>query len=124
MSHIPATSRLRHQQPRPLRSLSRIKSYLRLIFISGPQVLLTARISKKCALVMALMCAPSLIFCGLLTLPELIFKFPQQQAYFHFCQVLNEDPARWIVLALAGLCTLLSLAAPAAMREPRNPIRY
>ena len=107
-SHIPAA---RHAHPVVMRGL-------RLTFISGPKVLLTSRISAKCALVMALMCLPSLSCCFLLTIPGLIFQSPQQQAYFYFSKVLNEDPSRWICLLLAGLCALLSLAVPAILPGP------
>jgi len=100
------------------------KHYLRLIFISGPKVLLTSRISGKCAFIMSLMCAPSLIFCFMLTVPGIIFQSPHQQAYFYFSMVLDEDPYRWIVLGLAGICTLMSLAIPATMRETNQQVRY
>jgi hypothetical protein len=98
--------------------------YLRLTFFSGPKVLLTSRISGKCAFIMALMCMPSLLFCFMLTVPGLIFQSPHQQAYFYFSKVLDEDPYRWIVLCLAGICTLMALAVPATMRESNVRIRY
>jgi len=92
--------------------------------ISGPKVLLTSRISGKCAFIMSLMCAPSLIFCLMLTVPALIFQSPHQQAYFYFSMVLNDDPYRWVVLALSGICTLLSLAVPATIRDTKMQVRY
>ena len=73
---------------------------------------------------MSLMCLPSLIFCLMLTVPGLIFQSPHQQAYFYFSKVLDEDPCRWIVLGLSAICTLMSLAVPATMREAKTPIRY
>jgi len=73
---------------------------------------------------MAMMCMPSLVFCALLTLPALIFRSPYQHAFFYFTKVLNEDPDRWAVLGLGGICTLLSLAVPATLRESKPPIRY
>ena len=73
---------------------------------------------------MVLLCLPSLVFCALLTLPGLIFRSPYQDAFFYFSMVLNEDPARWAVLALGGLCALISLAMPAVLRESKPPIRY
>lgn len=104
--------------------LSKARRYLRFTFISGPKVLLTSRISGKCAVIMALMCSPSLLFCFILTVPGLIFQSPHQHAYFYFSQVLNADPARWIVLSLALACTIASLAVPATMVDPNPPIRY
>ena len=126
MTYNPASSRLRGKKvtsshggcPRGLRY------HLRMTFVSGPKVLMTSRISTKCAVVMMLMCSPSLIFCSLLTVPQLIFQSPQQQAYYQFSSVLNEDPSRWAVLFLAAVCTLMSLAMPATMSEPNTPIRY
>lgn len=85
------------------------------IFIQGPRLLLTSRISVKCAAMMMALCMPSLLCCAILTIPAWIFQSPQQQAYFYFAKMLNEDPTRWLVLALAGLCTLLALAVPAAL---------
>jgi len=98
--------------------------YLRLTFISGPKILLTSRISGKCALIMTVMCMPSLMICGLLTIPALIFRSPCQHAFFYFSLVLEEDSDRWIVLFLSGFCALLSLAVPATLREAKPPIRY
>jgi hypothetical protein len=96
------------------------KTLLHLTFHYGPRQLLTSRISAKCAVTMMTMCAPSLLCCSLLTIPALLFQSPQQQAYFHFSRVLNEDPMRWIVLVLAGVCSILSLAMPATMPAPRG----
>ena len=104
--------------------LLRAMRYLRLIFISGPKVLLTSRISGKCAVIMAIMCSPALLCSFILTIPGLIFQSPQQHAYYYFSAVLNDDPTRWIVLLLAGICTLMSLAIPATMDGPSEPIRY
>ena len=103
---------------------SRVKHYLRLTFVCGPKVLFTSRISGKCAFIMMLMTAPSLLFCALLIIPGLIFQSPHQQAYFYFSSMLDKDPARWVVLCLAGFCTLMSLAIPATMRASSTPIRY
>lgn len=88
-----------------------------LMFLLGPRNLLTSRISVKSAAMMMAMCAPSLLFCALLTIPALIFHSPQQQAYFYFARLVNEDPVRWIALALAAACAVLSLAVPAADGE-------
>ena len=98
--------------------------FLKLTFISGPKVLLTAQISVKCAVAMMIMCAPALVFCAMLTFPALVFQSPQQNAYFYFAKVLEQDPTRWIVLALTGVCVILSLALPATMASPRNSPVY
>jgi len=97
---------------------------LKLTFISGPKVLLTSQISMKCAAAMTLMCMPALLLCTILTLPALLFESPQQNAYYYFAKVLEQDPTRWLVLLLTGLCVLLSLALPAAMETPRQSHGY
>ena len=96
---------------------------LRLTFISGPKALFTLRISGKCVFLMALMCAPLLICCIMLTVPGLLFQMPYQQGYYYFSKVLEEDPVRWLVLWLAGICALMSLAVPAATCESNMPTR-
>jgi hypothetical protein len=96
-----------------------MKDCLRLTFISGPKVLFTSQISAKCAASMVLMCAPAMLFSVILTLPAVIFQSPQQNAYYHFARVLEDDPARWIALFLGGVCAILSLALPAIMAPPR-----
>ena len=97
---------------------------LRITFISGPRLLLTSRLSGKSASMMILLCAPALLFCGMLTIPALIFPSPQQQAYFYFSQVLNHDPVRWIGLVLAGACALIALAVPASNSDTYKSVRY
>lgn len=86
--------------------------------ISGPKQLLTSRISTRCAAMMMLLCSPALLFCAILTIPGLLFQSPQQNAYFYFSRVLEQDPGRWLVLMLAGFCTVLSLAVPATVPGP------
>lgn len=125
MSTIPTTTtRFSGVKDAISRSLPHVKYYLRLTFVRGPKQLLTARISAKCATVMALMCAPSLLFCSLLTLPAMIFQSPFQNAYFQFSKTLENDPTRWIVLVLTGICAILSLAVPATMPEPVETSLY
>jgi len=102
-----------HGLPRPMQ-------LMRLMFIIGPKLLLTSRISGKCAAVMMMLCTPSLLFCSILTIPGLLFQSPQQHAYFYFAKMLDQDPGRWIVLLLAGACALLALAIPATMPAPRR----
>jgi len=106
------------------RGLPLVKRYLRLTFIHGPKQLLTSRISVKCAAVIVAMCSPSLLFCGMLTIPAMIFQSPHQNAYFQFARVLERDPSRWIVLILVGICALMSLAIPATMPKPREASLY
>ena len=100
--------------------LSKAAHYLRLTFIKGPKILLTSRISLKCAAAMIMMCMPSLLFFSILTIPAMLFQSPQQNAYFHFARILNEDPTRWIVLSLGAVCAVMSLAVPASMPAPRS----
>ena len=96
----------------------RMLELLKLTFISGPTVLLTSHISLKCAVAMILMCTPALLMCSILTLPALVFQSPQQNGYFYFAKVLEQDPTRWVVLLLTGVCVILSLALPATMAGP------
>ncbi len=103
---------------RTSRRIGRMLKCLAMMFLNGPRQLLTSRISVKCAALMTAMCAPSLLFCALLTIPALIFNSPQQQAYFYFAKLVNEDPVRWLALALATLCAVFSLAVPAFVKEP------
>jgi hypothetical protein len=112
------TIRSREKKGTLRRGISILMRLIRLTFISGPKQLLTSRISVKCASIMIIMCAPSLLFCSLLTFPALIFTSPNQNAYFHFSKMLDQDPTRWIVLTLAGICAIISLAIPATMTEP------
>lgn len=106
------------------RGLPHVIHTLRLTFIIGPKKLLTSRISVKCAAIMVAMCAPSILFCAILTIPAMIFQSPQQNAYFQFSEVLESDSSRWFVLVLAGLCSLLSLAVPATMPAPKETDLY
>lgn len=124
MATISTGTRYHGSKQVPLSGLRRLMRYLRLMFFSGPKVLLTSRISAKCAIVMSIMCMPSLIFCFILTVPGMIFQSPHQHAYFYFSKVINEDPSRWFALLLAGACSLMSLAIPATMTQPTLPIRY
>jgi hypothetical protein len=96
----------------------RSRGLFRQIFIQGPLLLLTSRISVKCAAMMTALCMPALLCWAILTVPGLIFQSPQQHAYFYFSKILNEDPTRWLVLLLAGVCALLALAVPAVMPSP------
>lgn len=147
MCHLPLIARIREIKKTACHGLSRVARFLRLTvnrlihlvtsrclphvkhdleltFICGPKLLLTSRISGKCAAIMTMMCIPSLFCCFILTIPGFIFQSPQQNAYYYFSKVLNEDPARWIVLLLAGTCTLMSLAIPATMSESTSTYRY
>ena len=108
--------------PAPEGILSLLKRYFRLTFVVGPKILLTSRISGKCAALMFMLCSPSLLFCMVLTVPALLFKSPQQNAYFYFSTTINQDPSRWAVLVLAAICAILALAVPATMSPPRSSV--
>lgn len=101
-----------------------VENFLRMIFFHGPRHLLTSRISGKCAAFMVVMCSPALLFCSLLTIPAWLFNSPEHHAYFHFSRQINEDPSRWLVLLLAGICALMSLAIPATMPKPQSSSGY
>lgn len=66
---------------------------------------------------MILLCTPSFLYCAMLTIPEAVFRSPDQHAYFYFSKVLNQDPTRWVVMVFAVICTLVALALPATMPE-------
>lgn len=93
-----------------------VKSTLRM-FMDGPRCLFRSRIEVKTAILMAMMCAPALIFCSILTLPGIIFRSPDQHAYYYFSQVINNDPIRWVVLGLSAICVIMSIAVPAMEAE-------
>ncbi|MEO8616966.1 MAG: hypothetical protein ABI600_17635 [Luteolibacter sp.] len=97
---------------------------LRITFISGPWMLLTSRLSFKSASMMIMLCAPALLFCGMLTIPAILFPSPQQNAYFYFAEGLNHDPIRWLGLLLGCACSLLALAVPAAADDSGASLRF
>ena len=119
-----ASSRFHRVTNTASQALPDVERFLRMIFFHGPRQLLTSRISVKCAAVMVAMCSPALLFCSLLTIPSLLFHSPEQHAYFYFSRLINEDPSRWLVLLLAGICALMSLAIPATMPTPRPASGY
>jgi hypothetical protein len=92
-----------------------------LTFIAGPQVLLTRRISGKCAAAVAMMCSPSLLFFIVTTVPGAVFRSPDQNEYFHFARMLETDPTRWSVYLLVSFCAVLSLAVPASIPNALDP---
>ena len=84
-----------------------------MIFISGPRDLVTSELSAKNASLMIMLSIPALLFCAMLTISAMLFTSPEQNAYFYFAGILNHDPSRWLILALAGVCSFLALAMPA-----------
>jgi len=100
-----------------------IKRLLRLTFISGPWLMFTSQLSIKSAVLMMMLCTPALLFSSMLTIPALLFPSPQQQAYFYFARVLDQDPTRWIILALTAICTVIALAVPAVAENPFKAAR-
>jgi hypothetical protein len=120
MSAIPLAPRYPGLRKPPTEHRPSLWHILRLVFYRGPKVLLTSQISEECAVSMIVMCSPALLFSALLTLPQLIFRSPRQQAYYYFSQVLDQDPTRWVVLILVSVCVIVSLALPAVMPKPSN----
>jgi len=118
MKHTLAADRTHQVTHTASHGLPDVERFLRMIFIHGPRNLITSRISGKCAAMMAAMCLPSLLFCSILTIPARLFHSPEQHEYFYFSRLLNEDPSRWLVLLLTGICAILSMAVPAAMPAP------
>ncbi len=101
-----------------------VAGLLKLTFVSGPYLLLTSRLSAKSASMMILLCAPALLLTAMLTIPALLFPSPQQQAYFYFAQMINQDPTRWVILAFAAVCSILALAVPATDSKSSMAARY
>jgi hypothetical protein len=101
----------------PVYTMARI---LRLVFVTGPRLLLTSPLGGRNALFMILLCAPPLLYGMLLIVPPLIFSTPQQQAYFYFSEIVNEDPSRWIGFALVSCCSVFALAMPATSQKARQ----
>ncbi len=92
-------------------SVKGIARLMRLTFMSGPWMLLT------------LLCTPALLFCAMLTIPGMLFPLPEQNSYYLFAQALDQDPTRWIILAMTAICAVISLAVPATAPRPLMAIR-
>ena len=87
------------------------------LFTEGGRCLFNSGIDRKTAAIMSAMCLPALAFCSLLTLPGMIFRSPDQHAYYYFGQTINNDPVRWLVLLLAAACVIASIAVPSIERR-------
>lgn len=124
MNHPPSTTHSSPSSQAIGRSIPSAGRFLRSVFFFGPKQLFTSRISIKCAGFIAALCAPSLLCCSLLTIPAFLFQSPEQHAYYYFSQLINEDPTRWLVIFLATVCAILSLAVPAFMPPPRFSTDY
>jgi hypothetical protein len=94
------------------RATSGIISVLSL-FSNGISRLCNSRMDRKTAAIMTTMCVPALLFSAIMTIPGMVFQSPDQNAYYYFARTLENDPVRWIVLLLCGLCTVLSVTVPA-----------
>jgi hypothetical protein len=99
-------------------SLKGIARALRLTFVSGPWLLLTGQLSIKNASFMIMLCTPALLLWALLTIPPLLFPFPEHNAYYQFAQIVTADPAQWLLLPLTIACLVLALAIPATSPCP------
>jgi len=92
---------------------------LRITFISGPCLLLKGQLSIKSASFMIMLCTPALLLWAMLTIPPLLFPFPEHNAYYQFAQIVTSDPAQWLLLLpLAIACFILALAIPATTPCP------
>lgn len=123
MSHPLKTNPLPNPKASRRRGLSLLFHGLVLVFLKGPKVLITSQISGLCGALMILACVPSLLYCAMLTIPGVVFNSPEQQAYFYFSKMLNNDPGYWFVLTFTGLCTLFALALPATMAAKPMPLQ-
>ena len=119
---IPPFSSMLHDTASQMKSM--LLQLPRQAFITGPRILLTSRITGKCAALMFLLLTPAILSGLFLSLPPMIFQSPQQNAYFYFANVLERDPSRWLPMGFAVLCILLALAIPASMPRQRVSVSY
>lgn len=81
-------------------------------FKTGISRLLNSRIDRKIAAIMATMCMPALLVSAILTIPGMVFRTPDQNAYYYFAVMLENDPIRWLALFLCAVTVVFSLAVP------------
>jgi hypothetical protein len=122
MSHFISNPQLSRVQSSAKTGAPYLLGVLKDTFICGPRVLFTSRIDGKCAAAMAMMCSPALLFALIHTIPAILFQSPQQNAYFYFSGMLEQDSSRWYVLVAAGVCAILSLSMPATMPDSDSSV--
>jgi hypothetical protein len=89
----------------------------RILFITGPRMMFTARLSKKTAALMMALSTPSIFCLALFTIPAFLFHRPEHQAYFQFANLLELDPMRWLAVILAAICAIISIGLPALSQQ-------
>lgn len=89
------------------------RSHPVLRFLSeGPLRLLTARFSRRHAVLMVVLSAPALLATALFTVPAFLFHTPQHNEYFEFAKQLNQGGERWIAMGLSACCSIFCFAIP------------
>lgn len=61
---------------------------------------------------------PVIVCFLVLTVPALIFRTPEHQAYFYFGRILSDDPVCLFPMAIAAVCTFVALSMPVAHSRP------
>lgn len=89
-----------------------IRNHPTLRYLTGPVRLLTARFSRRHAILMVALSVPALLVTGLFTVPAFLFPTPQHNEYFEFAQQLNEGGERWIAMGLSACCSFFCFAVP------------
>ncbi|MES2475832.1 MAG: hypothetical protein V4640_08630 [Verrucomicrobiota bacterium] len=78
-----------------------------------PRRLLTSHLNARSASILLLLCAPPLLLTAAMSLPSLIFASPEQNAYFYFGKIINQDLSSSFALWMAAICLLFAVALPA-----------
>lgn len=104
-------------------SVKGIQRLARVIFLTGPRLMLTSRLSRRSATYMIMLCVPAIVLFISTTLPRWLFQSPDQEAYFYFAGTFTQDLSKGYLLVLSALCMLLVLAMPATSPEPHTAVR-
>jgi hypothetical protein len=72
----------------------------------------TSRLSLRNAGFMAAAAIPAIVCTTAMTVPAMVYSTPEANSYFYFGRILQSDPASWIPMGIAAICTFLALAVP------------
>jgi hypothetical protein len=81
-------------------------------FVDGPRHLLAGRFSTREGVFMSIAAVPALLAVAFLTVPGFLFSSPEQHAFYHFAQNLQNEVASLIPAGIGALSTLFSLRFP------------